>query len=110
MLDIFVWSMTTQNWVSSYAMTFYICQRKKVDFKAYYKLLKTTEKHFPTNANGKLDQNLVYKIVMQFYSVGILKSTSRCIFSLLVIFVCFVLVQNKPCHVQSGMKKNLTAA
>ena len=46
---------------------------------------------------------------MQFYSVGILKSTSQCIFNLLVIFVCFVLVQNIPCHVQSGMKKNLTA-
>ena len=101
--------MTPQYGVSSYAMTFNISQRKKVDFKAYYKSLKTTEKQFPTNANGRLNQNLVYKIVMQFYSVGILKSTSQCIFSFLVIFVCFVLVQNIPCHVQSGMKKTLTA-
>ena len=46
---------------------------------------------------------------MQFYSVGIFKSTSQCILNLLVIFVCFVVVQNIPCHVQSGMKKNLTA-
>ena len=41
---------------------------------------------FPTNINRRLSQKLVYKTIMLFYSVGILKFSCKGNFSFLVIF------------------------